>query len=125
MRKRGRISPLAAAPVRRYLASTGVFLGYDFITVTKDSAEWQHMKPAILGVDHGTLHVRPAGRGERRHWQRPKPSTKRASSSTKATPTIVEVIKELLDTRVRPAVAQDGGDITFKGFKDGYRVSST
>jgi hypothetical protein len=57
--------------------------GYDFITVTKDGADWQHLKPAILGNDHGALHVRSAGHGRRRKHGR-MPSTK-ASSTTRAT----------------------------------------
>jgi len=91
----------------------GVFLGADFITVTKDNDDWQHLKPAVLGaiMEHymsGAAVVE--GQGE-------------APASTEdydeADSEIVSTIKELLDTRVRPAVAQDGGDITFHGFKDG------
>lgn len=93
---------------------TGVFLGSDFISVTKDSTEWSHIKPAILGVimehflsgkpviDEGHTHVADAGE-----------FFEETDSET------VEVIKELISTRVRPAVAMDGGDITFKGFRDG------
>lgn len=107
------ISPLATA-LFDVPGVEGVFLGSDFISVTKDSAEWSHIKPAILGVimehflsgrptlDDGTAAV----------------STGDEFFETEDTET-VEVIKELLATRVRPAVAMDGGDITFKGFKEG------
>jgi Fe-S cluster biogenesis protein NfuA len=90
----------------------GVFLGADFITVTKaDDREWQLMKPALLGVimEHFT-----AGR--------PVVLTDAAAADESfdgADTEIVDQIKELLDTRVRPAVAQDGGDIVFRGFEKG------
>ncbi len=92
----------------------GVFLGSDFISVTKDTAEWSHIKPAILGVimEH-FLSGRPVlaeGAAEADTGEEFFDAT---DSET------VEVIKELLSTRVRPAVAMDGGDITFRGFKDG------
>ncbi len=93
---------------------SGVFLGHDFITITKGSGEWQHLKPAILGtiMDHYVSGT-PVIAGEapldldgdeffaEEHIE------------------IVKSIKDLLEQRVRPAVAQDGGDITFKGFKEG------
>lgn len=108
------ISPLASA-LLALPGVTGVFLGSDFISVTKDMTEWNHIKPAILGaimehflsgrpvLDEGTLEV-DVDEGE---------FFEAGDSET------VEVIKELLATRVRPAVAMDGGDITFKGFKEG------
>jgi len=88
----------------------GVFLGSDFVTVTKANGEWQHLKPAILGaiMEH-FVNNRPvivAG-GEA------------AAESGEADSEIVAQIKELLDTRVRPAVAQDGGDIIFHGYEEG------
>ncbi|MDM8167398.1 NifU family protein [Roseovarius sp.] len=93
---------------------TGVFFGNDFVTVTKaDETEWDHMKPAILGAIM-------------EHFQSGKPvmSGEADASSGHAEhdgedAEIVGQIKELLDTRVRPAVAQDGGDITFHGFERG------
>jgi Fe-S cluster biogenesis protein NfuA len=106
-------SPLA----RRIFAVadvTGVFFGTDFVTVTKaEGAEWDHLKPAILGAimehfqsgapvmdgDAGVTGGHAAHEGEDSE--------------------IVCQIKTLLDTRVRPAVAQDGGDITFHGFDRG------
>lgn len=92
----------------------GVFLGSDFITVTKSDAEWQHIKPAILGaiMEHflsgAPIVAADGGAGE-------------ASDEffDEKDADIVDQIKELIDTRVRPAVANDGGDITFRGFRDG------
>ncbi|RWR12743.1 NifU family protein [Sinirhodobacter populi] len=104
-------SPLA----RRIFAVpgvTGVFFGSDFVTVTKDDAtDWSHAKPAILGAIM-------------EHFQSGAPVIEGDSAPAHADHdgedgAIVAQIKELLDTRVRPAVAQDGGDITFQGFERG------
>ena len=91
---------------------TGVFFGNDFVTVTKaDEKDWALLKPALLGVimEHFTTN-QPVilADGE---------SAPAAASDDDDE--IVVQIKELLDTRVRPAVAQDGGDITFHGFDRG------
>jgi len=93
---------------------SGVFLGGDFITVSKDSGEWQHLKPAILGIimEHymsGAPVVMDASAAE-------LPDAEEFDAEDEE---IVRTIKELLDSRVRPAVAQDGGDITFYGYRDG------
>jgi Fe-S cluster biogenesis protein NfuA len=94
---------------------TGVFYGADFVTVTKAGGEWQHLKPAILGaiMEH-YLSGEPllAGAGD-------EPDTDGEEFFEEADAETVDTIKELLATRVRPAVAQDGGDITFRGFKEG------
>ena len=106
-------SPLAAA-LFDVGGVSGVFFGHDFVTVAKDeAAEWQHLKPAILGaiMEHfmsgapltTSAHEEPAD----------EQFFDEADSETVAT------IKDLLETRIRPAVAQDGGDITFQGFRDG------
>jgi Fe-S cluster biogenesis protein NfuA len=90
----------------------GVFLGTDFVTVTKaDDRDWQVIKPAILGVimEHFTAG-KPVVLSE---------GAAAAESFEEADAEIVVQIKELLDTRVRPAVAQDGGDIVFRGFDKG------
>lgn len=106
-------SPLA----RRIFAAggvTGVFFGSDFVTVTKaEDVEWQHIKPAILGaiMEHyqsGAAVMEGEAKAAGGHAEH---------SGEDAD--IVRQIKELLDTRVRPAVAQDGGDITFHGFDRG------
>lgn len=93
---------------------TGVFLGTDFVTVTKDAdTDWDHIKPAILGAIM-------------EHYQSGQPVMEGAQKAggghaehSGEDSDIVNQIKELLDTRVRPAVAQDGGDITFHGFDRG------
>jgi Fe-S cluster biogenesis protein NfuA len=92
----------------------GVFFGSDFVTVTKADGEWQHLKPALLGaiMEHftgGAPIFYGAEQGEA--------SAHAAHEGEDAE--IVSQIKEVLDTRIRPAVAQDGGDITFQGFEDG------
>ncbi len=92
---------------------TGVFFGTDFVTVTKaDAVNWDHIKPALLGaiMEHyqsgdSVLVGEQASSGHAEH--------------TGEDGAVVDQIKELLDTRVRPAVAQDGGDITFHGFDRG------
>ena len=93
----------------------GVFLGQDFITVTRSGSEWQHMKPAILGLimDH-YLSGAPVLLGET-----PKADAQGEEFFEEGDAEVVSTIKQLLDTRVRPAVAQDGGDITFQGFRKG------
>ena len=93
---------------------TGVFLGSDFISVSKGEPEWQHLKPAILGaiMEH-YMSGAPVVAGDESANDGSEGGFDPADAET------VETIKELLETRVRPAVAQDGGDITFKGFRDG------
>jgi Fe-S cluster biogenesis protein NfuA len=113
-------SPLAA----KLLAIdgvAGVFFGYDFITITKTGGadgkpEWIHMRPAILGTIM-------------EHYVSGQPVMAVAGQVTTMAPdaedfdpadeAIVVTIKELLESRIRPAVAQDGGDITFQGYRDG------
>jgi Fe-S cluster biogenesis protein NfuA len=109
----GAKSPLA----RRIFAVegvTGVFLGRDFVTVTKaDQTPWDHLKPSVLGaiMEHfqsGAPVMEGEAAAASAHAEHDGPDAD-----------IVVQIKELLDTRVRPAVAQDGGDITFHGFDRG------
>ena len=90
----------------------GVFLGSDFITVTKAAdTDWHLVKPAILGVimEHYT-----AGRPVVLASAESEGQAVAGEDSE-----VVQQIKELLDTRVRPAVAQDGGDIIFRSYEDG------
>jgi Fe-S cluster biogenesis protein NfuA len=94
---------------------SGVFFGSDFITVTKsDDGEWQQLKPMILGaiMEHymSGAPLLAAGGGQEGDGDE---FFEPADAETVAT------IKELIETRVRPAVANDGGDITFRGFRDG------
>jgi Fe-S cluster biogenesis protein NfuA len=93
---------------------SGVFLGSDFITVTKAAGEWQHLKPAILGaiMEH-FMSEAPIVRSEVKGPAAAEEFFAAGDAETVAT------IKELIETRVRPAVAGDGGDITFRGYKDG------
>ncbi len=94
---------------------SGVFFGSDFITITKSDGEWQQLKPMILGaiMEHFmsgaplVAATSAAGQADEDEF------FDAADAETVAT------IKELIETRIRPAVANDGGDITFKGFKDG------
>lgn len=89
---------------------SAVFFGRDFITVTKsDDKEWHVMKPALLGaiMEHFT-----AGRDV-------MTATAAETADAEDDDEVVSQIKELLDTRVRPAVAMDGGDIVYHGFEDG------
>lgn len=109
----GEKSPLAQ---RIFAVSgvTGVFFGTDFVTVTKDDgAEWDHIKPAILGAIMEHYHSgAPVMEGD-------APAASGHAEANEEDKVIVGQITELLDTRVRPAVAQDGGDITFHGFDRG------
>ncbi len=95
-----------------------VFFGADFISVTKRDGEWKHLKPAILGaiMEHFTqgLPLLEGGADE----------TGDEENYSEADAEIVDQIKELIETRVRPAVAQDGGDIIFRGFDSGSGVVS-
>ena len=88
-----------------------VFFGADFISVTKRDGDWKHLKPAILGVvmEHFTrdLPLIEGGAPETDELQ---------ETYSEQDSEVVEQIKELIETRVRPAVAADGGDIIFKGF---------
>ena len=96
---------------------TGVFFGHDFVSVTKgDGPEWQHLKPAVLGtiMEHfmSGQPVMGLGSGD-------VPANEDGEFFDESDQDIVLTIKELLETRVRPAVANDGGDITFHGFDRG------
>ncbi|GGW43971.1 iron transporter [Gemmobacter lanyuensis] len=107
-------SPLAAR-IFAVDGVQGVFFGSDFVTVTKaDAAIWDHIKPSILGaiMEHYQSGA-PVMQGEA------AASGGHANNHAAEDDDIVRQIKELLDTRVRPAVAQDGGDITFHGFDRG------
>jgi Fe-S cluster biogenesis protein NfuA len=97
---------------------TRVLYGADFVTVTKDDSDWQHLKPAILGaiMEHymsGAPLLADGTAGNDEALDEEDEFFNEADAETVAT------IKDLIETRVRPAVANDGGDITFRGFKDG------
>ncbi len=96
---------------------SGVFFGSDFVTITKDEAiDWQVLNPIVMGtiMDHynsGEEIITNISGGD----------SKQSSSSSKVEEDtdIIKQIKELLDTRVRPSVAMDGGDIVYQDFKEG------
>ena len=93
-----------------------VFLGSDFVSVTKsDLADWPVMKPAILGaiMEHFTRGLPVLAEADNSALDG------NAEDGPDYDDPIVQQIQELLDTRVRPAVAGDGGDIVFRGFEEG------
>ncbi len=113
--------PSAEAAIRSPMATAifalpgvaRVFLGSDFVTVTKtDAVAWSSLKPQVLAaiVDHYTSG-RPMMEGDA--------EDARVEEILPEDQDIVDQIRELLDTRVRPAVAGDGGDIVFRGYRDG------
>lgn len=109
-REAANASPLAAA-LFQVPGVARVFFGADFISVTKTDGDWAHLKPAILGaiMEHFTqampLFADSADRADE------------GTASDEDSPIIAQ-IKELLDTRIRPAVAQDGGDVVFRSFEE-------
>ena len=104
-------SPLAQA-LFKIEHVNAVFLGSDFITITKaEDADWNVMKPMLLTAIM-------------EHYVAGKPVMREVTETAEAASIeedseIVQQIRELIDTRVRPAVAQDGGDIVYRDFKDG------
>jgi Fe-S cluster biogenesis protein NfuA len=105
-------SPLAES-LFKIKGVSGIFLGSDFITVSKtQDADWQTLKVAILGaiMEHFTAG-KPVMKDE--------DNIAVSSSAMEEDDDIVRQIKELLDTRIRPVVAQDGGDIAFHSFENG------
>jgi Fe-S cluster biogenesis protein NfuA len=113
----------AASPLAEALFSlgdvTGVFFGYSFISVTAGpGVNWADLKPDVLSIllDHFSANMplfKPAAAGFS------VPATDEYPLDDPADAEIVEQIKELIETRVRPAVAQDGGDIVYRGFQRG------
>jgi Fe-S cluster biogenesis protein NfuA len=97
---------------------TGVFYGYDFVTVTKAAGDWQHLKPAILGaiMEHYMSGAPLLADGSAENDEELDEDNEFFNEEDAET---VAQIKDLIEARVRPAVANDGGDITFRGFKDG------
>ena len=94
---------------------SGVFFGSDFITITKsEQYDWQVMKPSLLGgiIDHFNSDEKTVEKSDNKVFKKSLEDSEDESE-------IVKQIKELLDTRVRPAVAMDGGDIIYNNFEDG------
>ena len=96
----------------------GVFFGNDFITITQEeNSDWQILKPMILGaIENHYNSGEDVLIEEKNNLKNDDPDL---SKNTNEESAIVKQIKELLDTRVRPAVANDGGDIVFKSYKEG------
>jgi Fe-S cluster biogenesis protein NfuA len=109
----------ARSPLAKVLFETPevarVFFGSDFISITKRDGDWKHLKPQLLGaiMEHFT-HGLPLLEG----------SAEEAEIYEGEDAELVAQIKETIDTKVRPAVAQDGGDIIFKGFDAGTGIVS-
>lgn len=110
----------AGSPLAGLLFETdgvmGVYLGADFITVTKaEAVEWLHIKPAILGAlaDFFTAGLPILNEGAA---QKSSPATSLDDYEGEDRETVEQII-ELIETRVRPAVAADGGDIVFQHFE--------
>ncbi len=107
-----------ASPLARELFKisgvSAIFFGSDFITVSKTEGDWQELKPVILGsIMEFFMSGKPI------IDEAEQSSAPGASIDDEADSELVAQIKELLDTRVRPAVARDGGDIVYHGFKEG------
>ncbi|MBM3551004.1 MAG: NifU family protein [Alphaproteobacteria bacterium] len=108
----------ANAPLAQALLSIegveAVMYGADFVSVTKNETDWPHLKPVVLGaiMEHfasgAPLLIEGAA-----------PAQSDGEFYDSADAETVATIKELIETRVRPAVAGDGGDIVFRGFRDG------
>ena len=112
-----------ASPLAHALFSIGdvegVFFGRDFISVTAaPGVEWRELKPQVLGVllDHFSSGAPLFNPGSAAGISVPLAD---AIEEDPADAEIVAQIRELIDTRVRPAVAQDGGDIVYRGFQKG------
>jgi Fe-S cluster biogenesis protein NfuA len=95
---------------------TGVFLGQDFITVTKAESvsDWQELKPQVMAAI-----MRHFTSGAPVIVDSPKADGPRETTYDPQDQDIVEQIEAILEEKVRPAVARDGGDIVFHGFKEG------
>jgi Fe-S cluster biogenesis protein NfuA len=111
-------SPLASALFATDMVD-GVYFGRDFISVSAaPTVDWQVLEPEVLGLllDHFTLGAPLFGQGSAAGIQIDEPPM---FEDDPADADIVDQIKDLIETRVRPAVAQDGGDIVYRGYKNG------
>lgn len=114
------LSPLATRIIQLD-GIEGVFLGSDFISVSKDSAtDWVMLKPRIMSaiMDHYTSGLSIVENSESSHSDE-NPSSVNIEDYSEDDQHIVKTIVDILDQRVRPAVAQDGGDIIFHRYEDG------
>lgn len=123
---RSTISPPYPSPLASKLMNIdgikSVFYGADFITVTKAAdANWAHVRPEIFAliteaVTSGETIVNVA---ERKEGETTAPEEEDSLAYNEDDSEVVGMIKELLETRIRPAIQEDGGDIEFRGFEDG------
>jgi len=112
-------SPLASALFATGMVD-GVYFGRDFISVSAaPTVEWEMLEPEVLGLllDHFTLDAPLFAAGSAAGIEIAPDGPAFEDDPDDAD--IIDQIKELIETRVRPAVAQDGGDIVYRGFKDG------
>jgi Fe-S cluster biogenesis protein NfuA len=114
-----------ASPLAEALFATGmvegVYFGRDFVSVSAaPTVEWEQLEPEVLSIllDHFMLDA-PLFRQGTATGIEVAPDEPPAIEEDPADADIIDQIKELLETRVRPAVAQDGGDIVYRGYKDG------
>ncbi|HET9335100.1 MAG TPA: NifU family protein [Sphingomicrobium sp.] len=114
-----------ASPLAEALFATGmvegVYFGRDFVSVSAaPTVEWDQLEPDVLSIllDHFMLDA-PLFRQGSAAGIEVAPDEAITVEEDPADADIIDQIKELLDTRVRPAVAQDGGDIVYRGYKDG------
>jgi NFU1 iron-sulfur cluster scaffold homolog, mitochondrial len=113
-------SPLAGS-ILKVEGIKGIFLTSDFISVTKKhESDWNHLKPLVLAaiMDH-YLSGMPVILTDDKRNPDDNNNTKDINESNSPESVLVEQIKELIETRVRPSVAKDGGDIIFKDFQEG------
>ncbi len=111
-------SPLASALFATDMVD-GVYFGRDFISVSAaPTVDWEILEPEVLGLllDHFTLGAPLFAQGSAAGIEIDEAQM---FEDDPADADIIDQIKELIETRVRPAVAQDGGDIVYRGYKDG------
>ncbi|KAI0025819.1 NifU-like protein [Xylariomycetidae sp. FL0641] len=126
---RSTIAPPYPSPLAAQLMNvdgvTAVFYGTEFITVTKASdANWVHIRPEIFSliteaITAGQPLVTVKNDGESAEGQEAGATEEDSLSYNENDSEVVGMIKELLETRIRPAIQEDGGDIEFRGFEDG------
>lgn len=132
MSPRSTISPPYPSPLAAQLMSidgvTSVFYGADFITVTKSAdANWAHIRPEIFSLiteaitsGQTIVNVVERGAGDDGREGAQGGGEEDSLAYNESDSEVVGMIKELLETRIRPAIQEDGGDIEFRGFEDGY-----
>ncbi|KAK0740947.1 scaffold protein Nfu/NifU N terminal-domain-containing protein [Schizothecium vesticola] len=130
MSPRSTIAPPYPSPLAAQLMAidgvTSVFYGADFITVTKSAdANWAHIRPEIFAliteaVTSGQPLVNVVERGAGAEEDGQSSADNDSLRYDESDSEVVGMIKELLETRIRPAIQEDGGDIEYCGFDDGY-----